>query len=60
MGDIKTFKVVTGGGQSPTDITVEMYDRIVDVIYDYAGTVPLASAIGVLELVKSELIRDQR
>ena len=43
-------------GQRSTDSAEEMAEAIKDVIYRYEGSVPLALAIGVLEVVKAEII----
>lgn len=36
----------------------EMCERIKEVIYDYGGDVPLALAVGVLEIVKKEIMEE--
>ena len=51
------FKIVSTG-QPMHDLSAEMADRIKDVIYDYAERVPLVVAIGALEVVKYEIMRD--
>lgn len=52
-----TLKLVATG-QPMQDLSAEMADRIKDVIYDYAERVPLVVAIGALEVVKYEIMRD--
>jgi hypothetical protein len=37
-------------------IAAELADDINSVIYKHAGTIPLALAVGVLEIVKCELL----
>ena len=51
------FRIVSAG-QPMHDLSAEMADRIKDVIYDYAERVPLVVAIGALEVVKYEIMRD--
>lgn len=46
-------------GQRPTDAAGEMAADIKAAIYRHADRVPLALAIGVLEIVKAEIIREQ-
>ena len=49
--DMSDFKVFTGGGSAAHKVSVEMSDRIKDVIYEYSGKVPVATAIGVRSLL---------
>ena len=49
---------IVSTGQPMQDLSEEMADRIKDVIYDYAGRVPLTLAMGVMEVVKFEIMRD--
>jgi len=42
------------------EIAGEMAETIKQVIYAYSDRVPVALAIGVLEIVKSDIISDQR
>ena len=51
------FRIVSAG-QPMHDLSAEMADRIKDVIYDYAERVPLTLAMGVMEVVKFEIMRD--
>ena len=45
------------GGQRPLDVTAEMADKIKELIYGYSDkNLPLAAVIGVLEIVKSEIL----
>ena len=53
-----TLKVIPGAGQRAEDLTGEMAQRIKEVIYEYGGRLPLASAIGVLTMVQHELMAD--
>lgn len=46
-------------GRRPLDLSEEMSERIRDVIGDYTSmSVPLSMVVGVLEMVKLDLIRD--
>lgn len=55
MADLRVF---TGDGRSGHELANEMAERLNSVIYDYAGRVPLATAVGVLEIIKIELLED--
>ena len=50
------FTALVGDGKRSTDLTAEMADRIKDVIGEYSGKMPLASAIGVLHIVAKEMM----
>lgn len=50
------LRVFPGNGQKGHELANEMANRLNDVIYDYAGRVPLATALGVIEIVKIELL----
>jgi len=52
------FKLIIGSGQPMHDVAEEMAERVKEVIYDYAGRVPLALAVGVLDIVRVELIKE--
>lgn len=50
---------ITGAGQRSNEVAGEMADRIEDVIRDYGDRgIPIATVIGVLEIVKQEILRD--
>jgi hypothetical protein len=36
----------------------EMVDKILDLVYEYAGRVSVAEAVGVLEICKHQIIDD--
>lgn len=59
MSDVRKFEVLDGGG-GVNGHTLALYETIMDAIYDKAGMIPLAAAIGVLEIAKADLIDDQR
>jgi hypothetical protein len=50
--EIKAFT----GGQRSTDAADEMCAAIKGVVYEFSGRVPLALAIGVLEIAKREIL----
>lgn len=54
-----TLKVFTGNSSPAHEVSGELSDRIKDVIYEYSGRMPLATAIGVLEIVKKEILDSQ-
>lgn len=58
--DIGNLKVFTGGGQSVQAASGELADRIKDLVYEYAGRLPVAAAIGALEIVKHEIMDMER
>jgi hypothetical protein len=43
---------------NPLKLTQGMTDEILKVIHKYDETMPLATALGVLEIVKQQLIQD--
>jgi hypothetical protein len=53
-----TLKVIPGAGQRAEDLTGEMAQRIIEVIYEYNGRMTFAAAVGVLTIVQHELIAD--
>lgn len=55
-----TLIPIPGDGKRAQDVTGEMADAIRALIYEFAGkhTIPLASTLGVLEIVKMQLVRD--
>lgn len=60
MSDRGNLIVFTGSGpdQSDMDLADEMCEAIKQAIYTYAGRVPLATAIGALEIAKREIMDD--
>ena len=46
-------------GKTALEIYGELHDKIEDVIYDYDGVVPVAVVVGVLEMVKIELMEKE-
>jgi hypothetical protein len=46
----------TGDGKRNTDLADEMCEAIKSAVYDFSGRVPLATAIGVLEIAKQEIL----
>ena len=54
------LKVFTGGGQSIQVASGELAERIKALVYEYAGRLPAAAAIGALEIAKLEIMAEQR
>ena len=52
------LRVLKGDGKRAEDVTGELADRIKDLIYEYRGRMPLATAVGVLHIVAYEITRD--
>lgn len=49
------------GGSSPTHaLAGELAERMKDIIYEYSGRIPVATAVGVLEIVKLEIVLEQK
>lgn len=48
---------ISGGGRGQ-DVAGEMAERIKDLVHEYDDRVPLALAVGVLDIVRHELLRD--
>ena len=56
---MRNLTVFTGGGKSVQASCGEMAERIKDLVYEYADQVPVAAAIGVLDIVKAEILAEQ-
>ena len=59
MTDHKRFTILRGSGKPAHDLTGEMAERVKAIIYEYAGRVPVAAAIGVLTIVQREILDEQ-
>ncbi len=55
-----SLEVLKTSGGPGHEIAGEMAEKIKAVIYEYSGRVPLALAIGVLEIVKAEIMDEQQ
>lgn len=53
------LRVFEGHGTPGHVLAGEMAERIKEVIYDYSGRLPVAAAVGVLEIVKAEILDEQ-
>jgi len=51
--------VVDLGKEPIFPIEQELYKRMIDLIYEYGGDISTVSVLGVVELVKHELIENQ-
>lgn len=51
---------IDGGGMPAHDLAGELSERIKSLVYEYAGKMPTATAIGVLEIVKVEILQGQK
>jgi hypothetical protein len=56
MGKTDPIKFMSIASKSHAYIAAELADDINSAIYKHADTIPLALAVGVLEIVKSELL----
>ena len=56
---MKNIKVFEGG--RPVQVAAgELAERIKEIIYEYSGQIPVAAALGVLEIVKIEIIQNEQ
>lgn len=53
------IKLIEPGGMPAVDRSAELCVRIKDLIYEYSGMMPLATAVGVLEIVKVEILAER-
>ena len=53
------FTVINNTTKSQRELAGEMCERIKELVYEYSELVPAALAVGVLEIAKHEILRDQ-
>ena len=51
--------VVDLGKEKMFPVEQELYSRMMDLVYEYGGDISTVSVLGVVELVKHELIENQ-
>lgn len=51
---------IEGGGANQQKVAADMAEEIKAVVYKYSERISLAGAIGVLEIVKTEIFDDHR
>lgn len=56
---MKQITVFEGGGQKAHEAAGELADRVKALVYEYADKMPVATAIGVIEVVKIEILNEQ-
>jgi hypothetical protein len=54
------FEVIKNTGKTQRELASEMCDRIKSIVYEYSDLVPVALAVGVLEIAKVEILDDQK
>lgn len=55
-----SIKVLDTNGKRAQDAAGELVEEIVSLVYDHAsGKMPVATAIGALEMAKLQILRDQ-
>lgn len=55
-----SIKVLDTNGKRSQDAAGELVEAIVQLVYDHAeGRLPVATAIGALEMAKMQILRDQ-
>jgi hypothetical protein len=53
------FEVIKNTGKSQRELAGEMCERIVKLVYEYEQLVPVALAIGAIEIAKLEILKGQ-
>ena len=56
MSEVTVFQ----GGQRPTEAADEMCEAVKAAVYQFADRVPLALAIGVLEIAKFDILDEAK
>ena len=56
---MRQITVFDGGGQRSHEVAGELAERIKELVYEYADKMPVATAIGALEIAKIEILNDQ-
>lgn len=56
MSDVVQF---IGGGQPAHEAAGELAERIKELVFEYADRMPVATAIGALEVAKIEILQEQ-
>ena len=49
---------IAAQGKRTTDVAKELRDQITGAIYSFSGQMPLATVVGVLEIVKIEILKE--
>lgn len=53
MADLRAF---IGSGKRDTEVADDMCRAVKAAVYEFSGRIPLATAIGVLEIAKQEIL----
>lgn len=53
---VHRFTVITGGNMPRTEDADDLSEALWEVLIEYADRVPVHSAIGILEIIKHEII----
>ena len=56
----KEITVFNGGGQRSHEVAGELAERIKELVYQYADRMPVATAVGVLEILKLKCFKTSR
>ena len=59
MAEVRKFTVIASSARPQHEVIEEMCDRIKEVVYSYAGQIPVATAIGVLHVAAKEILDAQ-
>lgn len=57
---ISTLKLLDGDGKRAHELAGELAARIKDIVYEYSDKMPVATALGALEIAKIEILEDQK
>lgn len=54
------FEVIKNTGKSQRELAGELCDRIKELVYEYSELVPVALAVGAIEIAKMEILDAQK
>ena len=55
-----TFEVIKNTGKTQRELASEICERIKEVVYEYSDLVPVALAVGAIEIAKMEILDEQK
>lgn len=56
---VREIAVFDGGGQRSHEVAGELAERIKELVYEYADRMPVATAVGAMEIAKIEILNEQ-
>ena len=54
------FEVIKNTSKTQRELASEMCDRIKGIVYEYSDLVPVALAVGAMEIAKMEIMDEQK